>query len=415
MLGVPEPTYRPRLVDGLLGELMGEVPALAVTGPRATGKTTTAGRLARTVVRLDRPAEAAAFVADADAALAAVPEPVLLDEWQEVPTVLGAVKRAVDRDFRPGRFLLTGSVRADLDEATWPGTGRVVRLPMYGMTVRELRGNVASTSVLDLLADGEAPLPPGDAPDLLGYVELALAGGFPEPALRLGPRARTAWLDSYVDQVVTRDAPHIEPGRDPGRLRRYLESYALNTAGVVAEATIFQAVGIDRKTADAYERLLTNMFLVDAIAPWTSNRLQRLSARPKRYLIDAALAGSLLRVDAQGVLRDGDLLGRLLDTFVASQIRAEVPVARTRPRLYHLREEHGRYEVDLIAELGGGRIVAMEVKATAAPGRDDARHLVRLRDRLEGRFARGVVFHTGPRCFELGERILAVPICALWG
>ncbi|MHB1582761.1 MAG: ATP-binding protein [Acidimicrobiales bacterium] len=412
---MPGSSYQTRLVDRLLHELFVELPALAITGPRATGKTTTAARLARTVVRLDRPAEAAAFRADPDATLRALDEPVLLDEWQEVPAVLGAVKRAVDGDYRPGRFLLTGSVRADLEEATWPGTGRIVRVAMAGMTVRELQGGPGGTCFFDRVA-GDEPLPlPAEVPDLRGYVGLALTGGFPEPALHMQRRARSAWLESYIDQVVTRDAPAVDPGRDPTRLRRYFESLALNTAGTVTEATIFEAAGVNRKTADAYERLLTSMFLTEALPSWTSNRLQRLSARPKRYIVDPALAASLLRVDELGVLREGALLGRVLDTFVASQLRAELPVARSRPRLYHLREEHGRHEVDLLAELGGGRVIAFEVKATASPARDDARHLMWLRDRLQDRFAGGIVLHTGPRPFDLDDRIRAVPICALWG
>ncbi|HET9732305.1 MAG TPA: AAA family ATPase, partial [Acidimicrobiales bacterium] len=161
-----EPEYKRRLVDPRLRDLFAELPALMVTGPRATGKTTTAERLSRSVVRLDRPAEAAAFEADPDAALAATEEPILLDEWQEVPGVLGAVKRAVDRDSRPGRFILTGSVRADLEEATWPGTGRVVRIPMYGMTVGELEGRLSVACFLDRFAAGEAMPLPQRRPDL---------------------------------------------------------------------------------------------------------------------------------------------------------------------------------------------------------------------------------------------------------
>ncbi|HEV2368646.1 MAG TPA: DUF4143 domain-containing protein [Acidimicrobiales bacterium] len=406
--------YRARLVDGLLEDLFSELPALAITGPRATGKTTTAARHARTVVRLDRAAEAAAFHADPDAALAGLAEPVLLDEWQEVPQVLGAVKRSLDGNYRPARFLLTGSVRAELEGATWPGTGRVVRVPMYGMTVRELHGS-PNRAFLDRLVDGDALALPEDVPDLRGYVRLALAGGFPEPVLRLGEQARTAWLESYIEQLVTRDAPAVNPGRDPARLRRYFETFALNTAGTASESTIFGAAGLNRKTAAAYERLLTNLFVIDAVPAWTSNRLRRLSARPKRYVVDAALAASLLRVDERAVLRDGDLLGRIIDTFVVSQLRAELPLTRARPRLYHLREEHGRHEVDLVAELGGEKVVAIEVKATAAPTRDDARHLIWLRDQLDDRFVRGVVFHTGPRTFGVAQRIDAVPICALWG
>jgi predicted AAA+ superfamily ATPase len=103
------------MLDGLLAELLAELPAVMVTGPRAGGKTTTAARHAASVVRLDRVLEVEAFRADPDVALREYEEPILLDEWQEEPGVLGAVKRAVDEDPRPGRFLLTGSVRAELD------------------------------------------------------------------------------------------------------------------------------------------------------------------------------------------------------------------------------------------------------------------------------------------------------------
>jgi len=113
-------------------------------------------------------------------------------------------------------------------------------------------------------------------------------------------------------------------------------------------------------------------------------------------------------------LDDGDLLGRLLDTFVAAQLRAEVPVAASRPRLYHLRQQQGRHEVDLVAEQAAGQIVGIEVKASAAPTAGDARHLMWLSRQLGDRFAAGAILRTGPRLFRLGERILAVPICALW-
>ena len=114
-------------------------------------------------------------------------------------------------------------------------------------------------------------------------------------------------------------------------------------------------------------------------------------------------------------MRDGDLLGRLLDTFVMAQLRAELPLCETRPRLYHLRDHHGRHEVDIVAEFGGGDLVGMEIKASAAPRADDAKHLVWLREQVGERFIRGIVFHTGPDVYELGEAMLAVPICALWG
>lgn len=406
--------YLPRLVDPLLDRLLSELPAVFVTGPRATGKTTTATRRAATIVRLDREAEAAAFRADPDAALRDRAEPVLLDEWQVVPGVLAAVKRAVDADPRPGRFIVTGSARGELDGELWPGTGRLVRVPMTGMTVRELSGGLPAAPFLDLVARGDQPAPASPTPDLRGYIEIALRGGFPEAALAVGDETRRDWLESYVHHLVTRDAAQVEYGRDPARLRRYFEAYALNTAGVVEEKTLLEAAGINRKTAQAYERLLGSLLVVESLPAWASNRLKRLVLTPKRYLVDPALAAGVLRIDIDHVLRDGNLLGRLLDTLVVAQLRAEIPVAATRPRLHHLRQQQGRLEVDVLAELAGGRLVGIEVKATAAPGSSDARHLAALRDAEPGRFAAGVVLHTGPRTFGLGDRIWAAPISSVW-
>ena len=116
------------------------------------------------------------------------------------------------------------------------------------------------------------------------------------------------------------------------------------------------------------------------------------------------------------MIRDGDLLGRILDTFVAAQLRPEIPVSATRPRLHHLRTREGRHEIDLIAELAGQRLIGIEIKAGAAPTTlGDAKHLLWLREELGDRFVAGVVFHTGPRLYELDEKIVAAPISILWG
>lgn len=101
--------------------------------------------------------------------------------------------------------------------------------------------------------------------------------------------------------------------------------------------------------------------------------------------------------------------------FVAARLRPEVELSAPKPSLYHLREKEGRCEIDLIAERSAGSVVAIEVKATAAPDAGDARHLVWLRDVLGERFLGGAVLHTGPRPFRLAERVLALPICVLWG
>lgn len=409
-------TYLPRLADEPIEALISELPALMLNGPRATGKTTTARRFAHSVVQLDRPAEAEAFISDPDAALRELEEPVLFDEWQVVPGILGAIKRSVDLDPSPGRFLLTGSVRADLTAPTWPGTGRVVRLKMYGLTQREIVGNLESEPFLNRLAKADIDLfrAPIDPPDLVGYVDLAVRGGYPDVALGGSPRSGRAWLGSYVEQLLTRDVRELREVRDPALLRAYFEAVALNSAGVVSHRTLYDAVGLSRSTAIEYDRLFENLFVVEAVPPWSTNRLKRLSRTAKRYMVDPSLIAAALRIDGQDVIRDGDLLGRMIDTFVMTQIRAEVALQDIPVRLHHLREKDGRHEIDLIVDIGGQRVIALEIKSRAAPKREDAKHLIWLRDRLGDKLAAAAVLHTGPRPYVLDERIFALPIASFW-
>lgn len=408
--------YVSRLVDPLLSDILAESPALLVLGPRATGKTTTAARHARSMIQLDQPGRAASVRADPDAALRGLDEPVLVDEWQLAPEVLGAIKRAVDRDPHPGRYLVTGSVRAVLHTDSWPLTGRAIRVQMWGLVERELSGDPASTTVLDTWASGDLSrlTVPSDPPDLRDYVDLAVRGTFPEAVRRATPGARRRWLNSYVDELLTRDAEELEPGRDPDRLRRYLLAWAVNTAGVTEHSALHEAAGVTRPTAQAYDRLLGNLLVTEVLPAWSSSRVKRLTRMPKRFVTDPGITCALLGVDTEGILGDGDLLGRVMETFVLAQIRAEVPLSDLNPRFYHLRTEKGRQEVDLVIEYGAGRVVGVEIKAKAAPTTRDARHLAWLRDELGERFVQGVVLHTGPSVYPLGERISAVPICALW-
>jgi hypothetical protein len=339
-----------------------------------------------------------------------------LDEWQEVPELLGAVKRSVEENAAPGRYILTGSVRAELENQVWPGTGRLLQVPLYGMSVREALGHAGRIPFIDRVIDSgpDAIAAPDDALTVRDYLDLMLAGSFPEPSLRIPTAARRRWFAGYVEQMITRDVPAVAPRRDPELLRRYLSVLAVNTAGIPTESTLWSAAGINAKTGQAYQSLFQRMFLLDLVPAWFSNRIKRLVKAPKRYLVDPALVAAVLGLGRDAILYSPDMMGRLLDTFVAAQLRAELAASTNDPRLYHLREEQGRREVDLLIETAGGQLIGIEVKAAVTVTASDARHLAWLRDETGDAFAAGIIVHTGPHVFPVSDRIIAAPVSALW-
>ncbi len=148
----------------------------------------------------------------------------------------------------------------------------------------------------------------------------SLRSGFPEAVTpEMSSDSNQTRIDRYLDQLLTRDAHDIAPGRDTNKMRRYFEVLALNTAGIPSEATLYDAAGIDAKTAAAYDRLFADLFVAERVTAWATNRIERLARKPKRYIVDPALAASAAGLTARSVLRDGgNLLGRLVDTYARS-------------------------------------------------------------------------------------------------
>ena len=411
--------YRPRIIDRALRTGLDNFPGMLITGPRAAGKTRTGLEFSASQLRLDDPDDQDLCRADPIAAATGQP-PLLIDEWQLVPDVLRAVKRKVDDHPAPGRFIVTGSARNDLLTDMWPGTGRLVRQRLWGITGRERFGSAAASSLFERWNDRDRRFSvPADPPGLREYLETALASGFPEAIAIPGGRERAQWLRSYSEAIVNRDLRSLaaDTGRpkDARLFRSYMESYALNTAGVAPHSTIHGRVGIDQRTANGYLYALTTLGIVDELPPWTGNRQKRLLVdRVKRQFTDPGLACAALNLTVDDVYSDADLRGRMLDTFITAQLRVEAE-ADGRVRLYHLRTANGDREIDLVAERGM-KLFAFEFKAGRAPTRSDARHLIWFRDKVAGdRFHGGVLFHTGPHRYELDRGVEAAPIAGLWG
>ncbi|MDR1513316.1 MAG: DUF4143 domain-containing protein [Propionibacteriaceae bacterium] len=407
-------TYVPRFVDAALDDLLGELPALLLTGPRGCGKTTTASRRAKSVLRLDRADVAGGFAADPDAVLRAQAPPVLIDEWQRVPESLGAVKRAVDAGSDAGRFLVTGSVRSRLSGAGWPATGRIVPLAMFGLTAAELAG-VPGHVVVDRLIGPDDPEPGTlpDAPDLAGYVDQIVRGGFPD-AVGLSDLARAAWYEGYAEQLIRHDVAEVAAVRSPAALAALVRAVALMTADAPSMATLAEVVRVDQRTLRSYLDLLEDLRIIERLPAWGTNRLNRLVKTPKYHVVDPGLAAHLGGDDRAGLLLRATRLGHLMETHALAQLRPLLRLAAPAITACHLRDRNGEREVDLVLETAAGNLVGIEVKAANTATAHDARHLAWLRDATSDVFVRGFVLHTGAMTFPLGDRLWALPIAALW-
>lgn len=419
--------YSLRLVDIELDELLPELPAIALEGPRAVGKTSTAQRRAGTVYQLDDPAQRAIAEADPHQVLEGVP-PVLLDEWQRVPAIWDAVRRAVDQGAQSGRFLLTGSA-GPATPPTHSGAGRIVTLRMRPLALAERGVGAPTVSLTGLLRGSREEIGGKSDMALPDYVHEIVASGF--PGIRpLGDRARRRQLDGYLRRIIDTDFPEQGTAvRRPDVLERWLTAYAAATATTASYETLRDAAtgGQGQKpsktTTQPYRDALERLWIADPVPAWlpTRNRLTRLAQPPKHHLADPALAARALGLDAEALLRgkesgpsiprDGPLLGHLFESLVTLCVRVYAQAADARVK--HLRLQGGRHEVDLIVERADQRVLAIEVKLGGSVVESDVKHLLWLRDQVGDELIDAIVVHTGPRAYRRTDGIAVVPAALL--
>ena len=419
------PEYVRRVVDDELDALI-ELPALSIEGPKAVGKTQTALRRATTTFRLDDPTQRTIVSAE-PGRLVSGPPPTLVDEWQRLPESWDLIRRAVDDNPQPGRFLLTGS--ATPVQPTHSGAGRIVTVRMRPMTLFE-RGIGTPTVSLAALLSGQRPAIKGETDvSLETYANEIVASGFPG-LRRLTGRLRRAQLDGYIQRIVERDFEEFGHSlRNPAALRRWMAAYAAATSTSTSYETIRDAATggeadkLARTTTQPYRDTLERLWIIDPIPAWqpVRNQIARLTGPFKHHLTDPALAARLLGADVNALLdgaplgppipRDGTLLGHLFESLVTLDVRVFAQAAEATTR--HLRTKGQSHEIDLIVERGDHRVVAIEIKLTHRVEDQDVRHLRWLATELGNDLLDAVVITTGPAAYRRPDGIAVVPAALL--
>jgi predicted AAA+ superfamily ATPase len=403
-----------RNLEARIREALADTPVVMIAGPRQSGKTTLARSWSEhgwRYLTLDDELTLLAAREDATGLIRGL-DRVVIDEVQRAPQLLLAIKKAVDEDRRPGRFLLTGSANLmALPTVSESLAGRMEVLSLLPFSQSEIVGERANW--IDAAFAGHLLTP---THPLFGtaLTECVLRGGYPEAVARETTRRRHAWARQYLDALILRDVKDVAAIDHAEKLPRFARAMSEMSGQICNYTALAAPLGLDHKTAARYVGVLEHLYLVRRLEAWSANRLKRVVKSPKLHFLDSGLLAALAQLSAEKVGGDRGLFGRLLETFVFSELMKHATTSETVCQFGYYRD-HDQYEVDVLIENAAGEVVAVEVKAAASVSVRDLRGLKRLAAALGEKFRLGVVLYDGTDTLPLGGGMWAAPVASLWG
>ena len=417
----PITTVLTRNLKDTITDRLVEEPVIILNGARTVGKSTLLKQCADlfnvSAVDLDD-LETREAVKNDPSLFAAGPEPICIDEFQHILPLLDAIKAQLNKDMRPGRFILTGSTRyATLPHSSQSLTGRAHILTIWPLSQGELRGK-RETFFETLVKDPSKFVTPKLATtNRLEYESMVLAGGFPLALARATDQSRHRWFQDYVTMVIERDVLELRKIRQHQVLPEILRYLAAQTGQLHKSASIATSMSLDKSTVADYIQLLESVFLIHRLEAFGRTLSSRINRSPKVHLVDTGLAAHLLGITtAKLANRDPSALsefGHLLETFAVNEILKQASWSSTPARFSHFRTKDG-YKVDLICEIENSRIFGIEVKASATLYNSDFKGLQLLRDKLGDNFLGGIILHLGTHSYTKEDRLYAIPLDRIW-
>lgn len=411
MIGSPAtPTawYRARAAAPKLAAIASALPVAVVTGARQTGKSslirfeTSLAGYSR--YDLDDLETRSAASDDPHAFVRRAPR-LVIDEVQRVPELLLAIKSEVDGEHQrtKGKFILSGSANLLLmREVADSLAGRAGYLVLEPLTRGEQRGLARTGNWPGFFGRSFADWPgllATDASDGADWIPLAMAGGYPVPALALDDAARAEWFSAYLATYLERDLRELSAIEDLGDFRRAMRSFALRSGTPINVADVARDLGLNARTLRRWVELLDVTCQLVRLPAFAIRESVRLRKRAKYYWNDSALAMHVAGLSAP--------TGVHLEALVFSDLRAWAAIDERRPTLHYWRDEADR-EVDFVIERDD-TVIAIEVKATTNPGVDDWKHLRHFVGEYRRRCAGGLLLHGGAESFVAADGVLAAP------
>jgi uncharacterized protein len=402
-----------RFAERRAEEALSDTPVVLIVGPRRAGKTTLVrkmGEAGRTYITLDDQTVLGAAQSDPAGFIRGL-DRAIIDEIQRAPDLLLAIKKTIDEDYRPGRFLLTGSANVlTLPRVADSLAGRMETIRMLPLSRAEIEGR--APTFLERLFEGKLQRQPGAVvgDDL---VRLVLLGGFPEAVSRDSERRRRDWSRSYLTSVLTRDLRDIADVEKLTELPKFVRLLAEHSGQLVNYSQFGGGIDVSHKTAQRYVGLLEQVFLVSTVQPWFTNTLKRIVKTPKLHFLDSGLLATVRGLTFDRIKADRGAFGALLESFVFSEVLKLMTASDLRLIPHHFRDREMR-EVDIVLERDDGMIVGIEVKASATVKAGDFAGLRALAEACGDRFVFGVVLYDSTDVVPFGDRLAAAPLSSLW-
>lgn len=398
----------------LLEEALQDTPVVLLHGPRQSGKTTLAtevGGVKYHYITFDDDTELAAARHDPRGYVEDLPDFCILDEVQRAPELFPSIKMAVDKRRLPGRFLLTGSANIlAIPRLSESLAGRMEIIHLRPLSQIEIEGNQCHFLQDAFNASIKGNFNSRQGEELFDRV---ISGGFPEPFLRSNVKRQRAWYSNYLNVLIQKDITEFANIHYSEEIPLLLSRVANNTANLVNISQINQGLSFDAKTAKSYVNLLKQLFLIDTLQPWFSNRNKRLVKTPKIHIPDTGLLCALLKTSKAQLLADKTSMGPILESFVYSELRKQADWFDQDLQFFHYRDKD-QYEVDIIIQNGEGNLVGFEIKLAASVSEKDFKGLKRFQAQYPSKLIGGYVLYDGERTLSFGDNLKAVPIQALW-
>ncbi|MCL1809885.1 MAG: ATP-binding protein [Clostridiales bacterium] len=409
-----------RNVDAIVKDTMKDTPVTVIQGARQVGKSTLAAMVTDDI-------DCLSVTLDSDATLMAAKENpfefvsqfnkgiMVIDEVQKCPELLNAIKLSVDKDRRPGRFLITGSANIlHLRGANESLAGRAETILLEPFSVGETKGIKEDFVSMLARSDSLVKLQQVQPLSRAQYAELIERGGYPGARSRTEKRRR-AYFKNYVSRVLDHDAGELSGLAHLDRLQKLFSVLAGNSSKIYVRANTAHLVGIPESSMNGYLRLLEDLCLIHSLPAWGRNYSKRAISKPKIVVSDTGLLCSLHGISSGFIanIENGNELDPLLKSFVIMEICKQQAWSDCDYSLFHFRDTDNK-EVDLVLELADGRIIAIEIKASSSFSPKDFSGLKAIRNMLSDRFHCGIVLYTGTDAQPFGDRLFAAPISAIW-